>query len=328
MDAPRFHVFQVLEDQHSDDESERGDLESADLLEEEEAGLRQPMAAAVVQAAKRSRTAMKSGPGVLALLAFVLGSAVVAGRFSSGVPTEADVKAVEGKSLAAVAAYDAVEKTLEAVGSGGANIESMADFVQTTNFSDIILNVNNSLKYLGFKGIQLKRLNSLRDGNPCPDDEESFEGLCYQRCSVLTEWRYPIRTTAFSCCMKQPCSFFNSKFTNPMKLCQGFDVGGHDRYGCPHAPGDCLVNEEFHMGFCYKQCAVLTKGAFPYRSTATTCCKNNFYLGCLEPEDLLVSANFSVGGGMGDELLEAEMGMVHPPVPALAEDVGDATAAA
>lgn len=317
MEAPKFHVFQVLVDEHSDDEGERADLESAELLEEDDAGMLRPVMQHVT---KPSRLATKLGLGIFALMALAFGSTLLAGRSPSPEPVEADVNALEGKSMGALAAYEGVEKSLEAVGSAGVNIESMADFVQTTNFSDILLNVNNSLKYLGFKGIQLKRLNSLRDGNPCPDDEEVFEGLCYQKCSGLTEGRYPIRTTAFSCCMRQPCSFFNSKFTNPMKLCQGFDVGGHDEYGCPHSPGDCLVNEEFHMGFCYKQCAVLTKGAFPYRSTATTCCKNNFYLGCLEGKDIIMSANFSVGGGLGDELLEAEMGMVHPPVPSLAEE--------
>jgi len=324
MSAPRFHVFQVLVEEPSDDELERADsaadLESAELCDESAGMMRQAISMGG-KFAKHPQTTTKLGLAVVGLLALMLGAAALASRSSAPGPVEAKVEVVEGKSLLAVAAYDAAEKSLQAVGSAGTNIESMADFVQTTNFSDILLNVNNTLKYLGLKGIQLKRLNSLRDGNPCPDDEEVFEGLCYQRCNTLTGGAYPIRTTAFSCCMREPCSFFNSKFSNPMKFCQGFDVGGHDTYGCPHSPGDCLVNEEFHMGFCYKQCAVLTNAAFPYRSSATTCCKNNAYVGCLEAEDILVNASFSVGGGIGDELLEAEMGMVHPPVPALAEEM-------
>eukprot|EP00435_Cladocopium_sp_Y103_P002794 s284_g1.t1 len=52
---------------------------------------------------------------------------------------------------------------------------------------------------------------ALKDGNTCPSDEEESEGTCYKKCADLTGGYYPIRTSAFSCCAAEPCSFFNSK---------------------------------------------------------------------------------------------------------------------
>eukprot|EP00913_Durusdinium_trenchii_P001492 g1380.t1 len=55
---------------------------------------------------------------------------------------------------------------------------------------------------------------ALQDGNRCPSDEEEFpstKGNCYKKCADLTGGYYPIRTSAFSCCASEPCTFFNSK---------------------------------------------------------------------------------------------------------------------
>lgn len=142
---------------------------------------------------------------------------------------------------------------------------------------------------------------ALHDGNLCADEEEEFEGLCYEKCAVLTDGFYPVRTTAWSCCMQQPCTFMNSKFTNPLHLCDGFDVSGIRRNrACPHAPGSCLVNEEFHLGRCYKKCAILTNNAFPFRSAVSSCCRYNSHLACLDAVNVQSSASFNVGGGLGD----------------------------
>merc|ERR1719343_343650 len=112
-----------------------------------------------------------------------------------------------------------------------------------------------------------------------------------------------------------------------MKLCQGLNVGGHTLgIGCPHEPGDCLLNEEFHLGFCYKKCAVLTDAAYPFRATADSCCKANDYIDCLDPANLLTNTSFSVGGGSGDAELEDPAGEVHAPIAALAEDQATTTA--
>lgn len=42
--------------------------------------------------------------------------------------------------------------------------------------------------------------------NPCHADEELSYGLCYSTCANLTNGSYPIRTSACTCCSKQPCT--------------------------------------------------------------------------------------------------------------------------
>merc|ERR1711920_766880 len=71
-------------------------------------------------------------------------------------------------------------------------------------------------------------------------------------------------------------------------------------------------------GECYKMCAVLTNGEYPYRSGADSCCSKNEYVECLDPENYVSDPTFDVGGG--DEELGEEMMHVHPPIPELAEE--------
>eukprot|EP00439_Symbiodinium_sp_Y106_P069083 s88_g11.t2 len=40
---------------------------------------------------------------------------------------------------------------------------------------------------------------NLHDSNPCADDEEQFEGLCYSKCSILTGGMKPVRCAAHIC---------------------------------------------------------------------------------------------------------------------------------
>lgn len=164
---------------------------------------------------------------------------------------------------------------------------------------------------------------NLQDGNVCPDDEESLGGLCYKKCKDLTKGTHPIRTTAWSCCMEEPCSYFNSKFTNPLLFCGGFDVAG-DKEGksCPHQPGTCLVNEEFSMGYCFKKCAILTNNTFPYRAAASSCCRYQNHYACLDATNLKTSAAFNVGGIQGHG---GAPGDGHPPMPELTESVSGST---
>jgi len=159
----------------------------------------------------------------------------------------------------------------------------------------------------------------LHDGNLCADDEEESLGLCYKKCNSLTNGEYPIRTTAWSCCKEQPCTFFNSKFTNPLSLCEGFDVSG-DKEGkaCPHQPGTCLVNEEFNLGMCFKKCAILTDNKYPYRSAASTCCRYNSHWACLDALNTFTDPAFNVGGGAGDGSA-ATPGSMHAPIQELTE---------
>jgi hypothetical protein len=288
------------------------DLEHADLIEESDWA-----ADSGASSSRPARIAPKLGLAASVLLVAALGFMAVRRHAQAKGPVDANPDAGVGLSLAG---FEAAAETLQSIGTVGANVETAATLIEETNFTKIYLTTKDVLdKIKGLRGKSLTgRNNSLQDGNPCPDDEESFGGLCYQTCTTLTAGKFPIRTTAFSCCMNEPCSFFNSKFSSPLHYCQGFDVGGHDTYGCPHGPGDCLVNEEFQMGSCYKMCAVLTDGEYPYRSSADSCCSKNDYVECLDPQNYVSDATFDVGGG--DEELGEELGQVHPPIPALAEE--------
>lgn len=153
------------------------------------------------------------------------------------------------------------------------------------------------------KGKDLRPVNNKNNGNLCPDDEEMYATLCYKKCSKFPELegRYPIRTSAFSCCASYPCTFFNSRFTNILNFCDGFDVAGeHAQGGCPHGPGDCYKNEEFSLGVCYKKCAIMTHNEFPYRAAADTCCRYNSHLACMDALNTYTNMSLNVGGGLGD----------------------------
>lgn len=143
---------------------------------------------------------------------------------------------------------------------------------------------------------------NMHDGNLCGDDEELFEDLCYMKCSLLTEGKNPIRTSAFTCCESHPCGFGNSIF-NMNAPCAGFDVAGKingQKGACPHTIGTCLEDEELLLGMCYKKCSLLTGGQFTHRVAATTCCSQTG-LACLNPMNLRTNfVDFPVGGGKGD----------------------------
>jgi len=147
-------------------------------------------------------------------------------------------------------------------------------------------------------------VEDLHDGNFCDDDEEMLGKLCYKKCSLLTDGKYPTRSTAWSCCAggeggKGKCGLFNQKMS-PW-ICGGFDVSG-DRAGngCPHPAGACLDNEEVHLGRCYKKCSDLTDGKYPTRIAAATCCKSTEKWKCLDLRNVKTRTAFDVGGGKGD----------------------------
>lgn len=160
------------------------------------------------------------------------------------------------------------------------------------------------------------------DGNQCEDNEEILAGLCYKKCSILTNTEYPVRSTAFTCCKTLAC-FLQQKMGGDMPIpCQGYDVNGHD--GCPHAPGACLEDEEFLLGLCYANCNLLTNGKYPYRVAPLTCCKVNDEEKCLDPfnkQDISDTSNaYEIAGGGGDNDA-ATPGHVHPPLQFLTESM-------
>lgn len=146
-------------------------------------------------------------------------------------------------------------------------------------------------------------------GSTCAADEEESGNLCYKKCAELTQGTHPIRTSAFTCCRSHPCRF-NQRIS--MKICGGFDVSG-DSTGnsCPHTKGQCLPNEELHLGVCYKQCSLLTNGEYYNRVAAATCCKSSGF-GCLLFTNLKTRAAFRVGGGDGNG--EGETASAHRPL--------------
>lgn len=150
----------------------------------------------------------------------------------------------------------------------------------------------------------------------CRADEEEFGGLCYKTCNILTSSKYPIRTTAFTCCRYHPCHPFNTK--KDMGFCSGFSVGGGVGENCPHPPGACFADEENLLGRCYKKCNILTNGQMPHRLTANACCRMKLSFKCILPSNIRVSSSFDVGGGDGDNVSKSHMPVAtetKPPAP-------------
>lgn len=174
---------------------------------------------------------------------------------------------------------------------------------------------------------------SKNDGNQCSDDEEFHAGLCYHACSAMTDNVYTFRQSAWTCCKKKVCNpLWGSCCKRSFGMCSGFDVAGKE-YGenvCPHQIGACLKNEELTGGMCYKKCAVLTNGNYPYRTAAATCCKQNGGLGCMmggsadksamsKYQNSITDNSFKVGGYCDDKEGQ-ELCEPHVPQTALTEN--------
>jgi len=171
---------------------------------------------------------------------------------------------------------------------------------------------------------QIRRIiphEDMDDGNKCDDEEETYLGLCYTKCSVLTKGRYPYRNTAFSCCEEKKCGLNIFKMKSASFLpCNGYDVsnanGGDGEASCPHAPGVCLKDEEQFGGLCYEKCSIL-KPDHPNRVGPESCCKTNG-VACLNPFNDVTLPSLGVGGGKGDHNEDTPHG-VHGPLVALTE---------
>lgn len=140
----------------------------------------------------------------------------------------------------------------------------------------------------------------LHDGNVCDDDEELHLKLCYKKCSLLTAntpgGPYPIRTTAFSCCLAEPCSFANQKWTFP-RPCSGYDQSGDStNNGCPHPPGACPTDHELYFGVCYRRCALDDMAGiyFRHRMSPISCCRSRSAFKCMEPSNVKVNQSYAL----------------------------------
>jgi len=70
----------------------------------------------------------------------------------------------------------------------------------------------------------------------CDGNEEFHAGMCYKKCSLLTNNQYPIRSGADTCCSHSCWNVLNTLTQGGM--CQGFGVGGGmvPAHACPHGP--------------------------------------------------------------------------------------------
>lgn len=191
------------------------------------------------------------------------------------------------------------------------------------------LQAMNATEKAEFKAKLKKKLNitswknlrpqfNLTDGNPCPDDEEVHGGLCYSKCSTLTQGKFPNRESAWTCCKdKPPCGSPGSGDTQ-MDVCAGYDTSSYAVDSCPHPVGSCLLNEELFNGYCYKKCALITFGVLPHRRGPSSCCNVKATFAFLDAEGCDTNSwDYSVGGGKGYHALQPCE--VHQPLPLLTE---------
>jgi len=132
----------------------------------------------------------------------------------------------------------------------------------------------------------------------CLQDEELFLGVCYKKCSLLTNDAYPTRVTPATCCAGSglDCLDFRKDYTS-----KEFAIGGG-----AIGRGACQEDEELLMGQCFKRCALLTGNEYPLRLAAATCCKAHsrlphkrggvWRLGCLDPWNDKTRAAFDAAG--------------------------------
>eukprot|EP00928_Gymnodinium_smaydae_P055337 TRINITY_DN3890_c0_g1_i5.p1 TRINITY_DN3890_c0_g1~~TRINITY_DN3890_c0_g1_i5.p1 ORF type:complete len:718 (-),score=100.40 TRINITY_DN3890_c0_g1_i5:123-2219(-) len=164
----------------------------------------------------------------------------------------------------------------------------------------------------------LKPDEGRHDGNVCDDNEELLEGLCYTKCDILTNGAHPFRKSAFSCCKTSRCVDTTHLDISSMLPCEGYDVSTEDGgTACPHSPGICLEDEDQFLNQCYEKCSILTKGKYPNRVAAATCC-NTEGIACMNPFNDKTSPKFDVGGGKGDGDTSTPT-KPHPPLKSLTE---------
>jgi len=159
--------------------------------------------------------------------------------------------------------WDESKSMLAHEASGLAGMSPTEDVVYTGTIGD-------------WKGAASK-ITSIHDvtapGMNCRKHEELFFGICYKNCSLLTNGMYNIRFAPNGCCRQLPCILPSEVDLNGFAPGYGYFVGGQGHGFFPHAPGECMGNEESHLGFCYKKCSLLTNHEFNYRMGTNTCCK-------------------------------------------------------
>jgi len=158
----------------------------------------------------------------------------------------------------------------------------------------------------------------------CLANEEMMLGVCYKKCSILTNQEFTHRIAPATCCKKTgtlSCLLFPWKSYSSKE----FAVGG-GRSG----PGACGQEAEMFMGLCYKRCALLTDSQYPHRMGPLTCCGAHtwyphmgggaWHMGCLDLRKDLSMPSFAVVGTQPS----VNYSSIHWPLAALTEKSDDA----
>jgi hypothetical protein len=175
----------------------------------------------------------------------------------------------------------------------------------------------------------------------CLANEEMMLGVCYKKCSILTNQEFPHRVAPATCCKAGgiSCLLFPWKSYTSKE----YAVGG-GRSG----PGACSQDAEMFMGLCYKKCALLTEAKYPHRLGPLTCCgaytwyphmgDGAWHMGCLDlrkdhsrpsfaAADLQPSVNYSsIHWPLADLTEESNDGHVQPHPSEVAPPVDNSTA--
>jgi len=162
----------------------------------------------------------------------------------------------------------------------------------------LVVVICNSSWQLPF--FRLRSMVGLQE-NVCLEDEELYNGICYMKCSILTNGNAPYRQSASECC--KDSNFFCLFMGNTESPYFGMGGGQSPLTTAAHAPkvgGICDADghgkEESFNGLCYKKCSVLTDGKYPVRVNPTACCGGGT-LECLSGKGN-VSLNVEFGAGV------------------------------
>eukprot|EP00931_Biecheleriopsis_adriatica_P086091 TRINITY_DN60817_c0_g1_i1.p1 TRINITY_DN60817_c0_g1~~TRINITY_DN60817_c0_g1_i1.p1 ORF type:complete len:394 (-),score=104.36 TRINITY_DN60817_c0_g1_i1:229-1410(-) len=297
-----------------------------------------------------SRQVQLVGGALLAVIAVVI-CASIAHSFTSAGPHERQsskhktikkmglsdgISMMDGFVKAMSKSSEVMADAQEALKDGQSEMSGLQDSAMKAAGDDQPDNLNTTEQaILAAKELQEETLvekdltpnENTTDGNPCYDDEELFEKMCYKTCKQLTAGLYPLRTAPNSCCMGKvlaDCDVAHTQTTDTP--CGGLEVSGDQegKSGCPNPPGICYSNEEAFEGTCYKKCEYLTKGIYPFRSGPESCCKIDpsknglaCFLGALN-KDADTKPEYGIGGGVGDGR-DSTHSMPHSPSMGLAE---------
>jgi len=144
----------------------------------------------------------------------------------------------------------------------------------------------------------------------CLEDEELFLGVCYKKCSLLTDEEYPNRVGPATCCKDSGLGCLDPRKDYTSKE---FAVGGSNKDTASAEANACGEEGELLLGACYKKCSLLTGNEYPHRVAAATCCKadsrlphkdgdGTWSLGCLDFRNDKTSSKFNVRvSGHGDK---------------------------